>query len=244
MSLLFGLILALFRAGGFMEQVKAIFIDDSQRALDIMERANKRLSLRAVYTTEIEAAKSYIGMHESIKYVFVDLKMPGMNGFEASKYLQAFFAGRDLRFICISSFGELSYVKKAIELGFSDYILKPLDLDVYQAKIGKYLSLGDNKLFEKKVEIPLRTTLMPPLIEHTLIGLTELGGKFTSSCQYNINSVVSLKCPDLNFLYNQEDVINVKIISCSKYRGEFLIGFEFLDLRYGTVQKLRSVVIN
>jgi len=61
--------------------------------------------------------------------VLLDLGMPDMDGFEIARRLRREFAGRPLRLIALSGYGQNEDRRKSRESGFDDHLVKPVDLD-------------------------------------------------------------------------------------------------------------------
>jgi two-component system response regulator YesN len=57
--------------------------------------------------------------------VFVDIRMPKLDGLEAIKQAKAF--APDTRWSILTGFSEFTYAQEALRLGVSDYLLKPVD---------------------------------------------------------------------------------------------------------------------
>jgi two-component system response regulator YesN len=57
--------------------------------------------------------------------VITDIRMPGINGLDFIKALHE--SGGNAKIIIISGYGEFEYAQRAIKLGASDYILKPVE---------------------------------------------------------------------------------------------------------------------
>ncbi|ATW25890.1 response regulator [Candidatus Formimonas warabiya] len=57
--------------------------------------------------------------------VLLDIRMPGLDGMEVARLLRP--ALPDTRLVVVSAYGEFNYAKKAVGLGISDYLLKPVD---------------------------------------------------------------------------------------------------------------------
>src|SRR5690625_4809883 len=55
--------------------------------------------------------------------IFMDIKMPGINGLEAIKQIHA--NDPAIKFILVSAYDTFDYAKQAMEFGIKDYILKP-----------------------------------------------------------------------------------------------------------------------
>ena len=59
--------------------------------------------------------------------ILLDIRMPGLDGMEVAKILRPVLP--DTRLVVVSAHSEFSYAKKAVALGISDYLLKPVDTD-------------------------------------------------------------------------------------------------------------------
>jgi two-component system response regulator YesN len=81
--------------------------------------------------------------------VFIDIRMPDMNGLECMKQAKA--EQLQTSFIVVSGFAEFSYAQKSMQLGAVGYCLKPIDED----EIGLILRKVKEELDAKQnVEIP------------------------------------------------------------------------------------------
>lgn len=67
--------------------------------------------------------------------VVTDIKMPGMSGLELASQIKA--VNKETEIIVSSAFSETEYLKKAIELGISVYVVKPFDSKKLFAAIEK-----------------------------------------------------------------------------------------------------------
>jgi two-component system response regulator YesN len=56
--------------------------------------------------------------------IFMDIKMPGIDGIEAIEAIKQRL--KSVKFVVVSAYEQFSYAKKAVELGVSHYILKPI----------------------------------------------------------------------------------------------------------------------
>ena len=63
-----------------------------------------------------------------IDLVFMDIRMPGMTGLEASAKIRSSISKR-LKIVLLSGFSEFTYAQEALRYNISHYLLKPLDPD-------------------------------------------------------------------------------------------------------------------
>ena len=108
-----------------MSKIRSIIVDDEPLALSLI-----RAKLDKIESIEIIAqcsngreAVSKI-MEMSPDLVFLDIQMPGLNGFDVVKKLQA-----DITPLIIFTTAYEQYAINAFEIHAVDYILKPIDLE-------------------------------------------------------------------------------------------------------------------
>jgi signal transduction histidine kinase/CheY-like chemotaxis protein len=73
---------------------------------------------------------------------FLDLNMPGMDGFELARRLRALPGGSLIRIIALTGMGRESDIARTRELGFDAHLTKPADPDAI-LKLASSLALGD-----------------------------------------------------------------------------------------------------
>jgi CheY-like chemotaxis protein len=75
-----------------------------------------------------------------IDLILMDIKMPEMDGYEATQKIRAF--NKDVCIIAQTAFGLIDEKEKALTAGCNDYISKPLDIALLKAMINKYFAPG------------------------------------------------------------------------------------------------------
>ena len=84
----------------------------------------------------IEAIE-YCKKNKEIDLVLMDIKMPIMNGYDATKEIRKF--NKDLLIIAQTAYAMQGDKEKAIEAGCNDYIVKPINKELLLKTIGKLL---------------------------------------------------------------------------------------------------------
>lgn len=105
------------------EKLKVLLIEDE---LDVLELYRLKLTLDDydVITAQngqegLDKAKS-----ENPELIFLDIKMPGMDGFEVLKHLRSDEKTKDTPVIILSNFDEEAMVEKGLSLGANEYLIK------------------------------------------------------------------------------------------------------------------------
>ena len=101
--------------------------------------------------------------------VIMDIKMPGINGIEAIETIKK--SHHNIKFIIISAYEQFEYAKQAVELGVSDYIVKPVNrfkiIDVLRKVMSEIEKERKQQL--KELENCEKIEKVIPILEHGFI---------------------------------------------------------------------------
>ena len=122
-----------------------------------------------------EALKILEQYGPEISLVLLDIIMPKMDGFEVLAYMNRDKWIEDIPVIMISSEGSESYIRRAYELGASDYISRPFDAKVvYQrvinmiklyAKQRRLIHLVTDQIYEKEKNNKMMIGILSQIVE-------------------------------------------------------------------------------
>lgn len=85
----------------------------------------------------VEAVESF--KQQPPDLVLMDISMPVMDGLTATKAIRSFEGTQNIPIIAVTAYGE-RYYERAIEAGCNDLIDKPVDFEILEPVINKYLS--------------------------------------------------------------------------------------------------------
>jgi DNA-binding response OmpR family regulator len=109
--------------------VKKVFIvDDEQSIRKILESAFKKAGYETASAESGEKALEILDK-EKIQVIFLDLKLPGMNGIELCRMIK-----KNNPVACIfamTGFSSIFDLTECRDAGFEDYFIKPIDLGVF-----------------------------------------------------------------------------------------------------------------
>ncbi len=114
----------------------ALVIDDNRQTAEALIQMLSIWDITGRLALGPTAALSILGK-EAPKVVFLDINMPGVNGFEVLAYLR-----RDPRFmhvpvIIVTSDDQPETAKKALREGASSVVLKPVMMDILETALKK-----------------------------------------------------------------------------------------------------------
>ena len=130
-----------------LKNLKTLYVEDDEftreEIADFLEFEVGELIIAADGEEGLECFKKY-----NPDIVITDIKMPKMDGLEMSKEIKKVSSNTPI--IITSAYSESDYIIKAIEIGISKYVLKPIDMDELLAML---IQTAKEILFDKTIEI-------------------------------------------------------------------------------------------
>jgi PAS domain S-box-containing protein len=124
-----------------MNKAAILIVDDQPAnllALEQLLRAKDREILKATNGEE----GLQISLNKNVDLIILDVQMPGMDGFEVAQILKSTKKTRDIPIIFATAVSkEHKFVMKGYDEGAVDFLYKPLDPDIVQAKVAVLLKL-------------------------------------------------------------------------------------------------------
>ncbi|MFA5272518.1 MAG: response regulator [Candidatus Omnitrophota bacterium] len=120
--------------------MKILVVDDEVEVANFLCAFLKRLGLTA---EKANSGKEALDVFNRTKpeWVFLDIKMPDMNGLELLKQMKVL--DTNIKAIMITGKDDDAVQNEAKSLGASDYIVKPMDLDEMSKIIKKHIPVKE-----------------------------------------------------------------------------------------------------
>src|SRR3989339_331570 len=119
---------------------KILLVDDDPGSLTILSNVLKQEYTLMVVTNGFDALHLAAG-GKPPDLILLDIVMPGMDGYEVCRHLKADTASRDIPVIFITGMCETRGETRGFEMGAVDYITKPFNLEIVEARIKTHLQL-------------------------------------------------------------------------------------------------------
>ncbi len=113
---------------------RILVVDDNTSNRDVLERRLTREGHQVATAANGTSALALVAT-ETFDLILLDLIMPEMSGFEVLRRLKAMEHTGDIPVIVISALDELDSVVRCIEAGAEDYLTKPFNPILLQARI-------------------------------------------------------------------------------------------------------------
>lgn len=124
--------------------------------LKIIEAENGREAIEKAYSLKPDI-------------VFMDMKMPGMDGIEVIEEIQRIIPST--KFVIVSAYDSFYYAQKAMNINVAQYLLKPVKRINIISVVEKLIELKDKELDKMKTELKLKSKLneLIPFIENEMV---------------------------------------------------------------------------
>lgn len=116
--------------------MKILVVDDEVDVVNFFSAFLRRLGLSVEKATCGQEALELFNLYKP-EWVFLDIKMPDINGLDLLRQMKGIDAG--IKAIMISGKDDDSTQNEARELGASDYLIKPIDLEEMSRIVRKYI---------------------------------------------------------------------------------------------------------
>ena len=136
------------------DTVSILVVDDGPSNLIAFEGLLSREGRHVVKATSGNEALALMLEHD-FAVVLLDVQMPGMDGFEMAELMRQSERTRHIPIIFVTAINKaMRYIFKGYESGAVDYLLKPVDPSILEAKVEVFCQL---QLQRKIIERQLRT---------------------------------------------------------------------------------------
>ena len=135
-----------------LSKANVLVVDDEPGGLLAMQELLSGPDRNVVPVASGEEALRRI-LKSDFAIILLDVRMPGMDGFETAVLIRKLRRSRDTPIIFLTGAVEDESVSRGYEVGAVDYILKPVDPDILKSKVAVFVDL-----FSKKAQ--LRTQVM------------------------------------------------------------------------------------
>lgn len=109
------------------KKVVVLIVEDNRINMLLLKTIIKNLSIKTTIF-QVENGKQAVEQFESVQpdIIFMDIQMPVMNGYEATKIIRNLKSGQNVPIIAITAGTEKEEKEKCLKAGMNDYIPKPI----------------------------------------------------------------------------------------------------------------------
>jgi CheY-like chemotaxis protein len=115
-----------------------LVVEDDKSSHMLIKEFLRPLNIEIHHVTDGTDAINFIKINPDIRLILMDIKLPFMDGFEATRAIKKI--NPEIPIIAQTAYAMVGDREKALSAGCDDYITKPLDLLKLQELVKRYLS--------------------------------------------------------------------------------------------------------
>ncbi len=119
--------------------MKILYVEDNDDNVYVVRQRLGRLGFTILVATDGEQGVA-MAVSEKPDLILMDLRLPVLDGWEATRRLKAGAETKDIPVIALSAHAMSGDREKALEAGCEDYDIKPIDFNRLRAKIQALLA--------------------------------------------------------------------------------------------------------
>jgi len=126
------------------ENAYVLIAEDNRDSAELLRGILEDMGISHIDLVTDGRAALYALQNSSPPYdlVLCDWDMPEMNGLEVHRSVRALAKLRDTHFVMVTAISESNRIREAIQQGVSDYLVKPIDIEILEKKLKAALA-GD-----------------------------------------------------------------------------------------------------
>jgi CheY-like chemotaxis protein len=118
---------------------RVLVVDDDIRNVFAMTSALEMHGMRVLHAESGKEGIETLKRERGIDLVLMDVMMPGLDGLDTMRIVRSLDGYRQIPIICVTAKAMMGDREKCLEAGASDYIAKPVNVDVLLATLWRAL---------------------------------------------------------------------------------------------------------
>ncbi len=135
--------------------ISVLIVDDEEQSVKTLKNnvAWEKHGVEKIYEAYNAKEAKIILKDEKIDIILCDIEMPGENGLELIQWVRDEVDLNDESIECIilTCHPEYEFMRKAIQIGCRDYLIKPLDEEEFEEILKKTISKAEKRKDEKDI---------------------------------------------------------------------------------------------
>lgn len=123
--------------------MKILYVEDNPDNVYMLTRRLKKKGFEVLVAEDGQQGVE-MALSELPDLILMDLSLPIMDGWEATKNIKANEKGKNIPIIALSAHAMEEHKKSAMEAGCNDYDTKPVDLKRLMSKISQFLKIPES----------------------------------------------------------------------------------------------------
>jgi CheY-like chemotaxis protein len=178
--------------------------------------------------------------NNQVSLIILDIDMPGLSGLDILKKIKKVNSYKDIPIVMLTGNSDMLSVKTAINTGAVDYIVKPIDAEIFENKSKKLIGQADEKKKSNWIEYEIKKVKDTEIRIYFPTQLYSIG-EMTLTLKMNQAVPEGLTFYSEAHLFNELEINQppMKVDSCVAHGDEFLVKCTLIGLSESDLKKIR-----
>lgn len=114
-----------------------LIVEDDQVSFELYKIRLETFPLNIIHAKNGKLAVKQAAENPDIDLILMDIRMPVMDGYQATKEIRKF--NKDIPIVAQTAFAAIPEHQQMLEMGFNDFLEKPLDDSILTKILNKYI---------------------------------------------------------------------------------------------------------
>jgi len=216
-----------------------LVVDDNKNNTTLLQKRLEKIGNKVTVANDgVEALK--VVDEKKLDLILLDIIMPNMNGYEVLEYIKKDKRYHEIPIIMLSSMDDLSSIYRCIELGADDYVTKPFDKTILEARISACIE--KKHLRDKEKELLNEISKEKEKSDKLLLNILPKG---IATRLKSGESIIADKHDDVSILF--ADIVeftpqtkNLNPSELVSILNDIFSKFDDLSIKYG-IEKIKTI---
>jgi CheY-like chemotaxis protein len=200
-----------------------LVVDDNRISRRIVESNLQKNNYVVVTASDGKEALDLLNENPDIQLVIADVMMPVMSGLDLLTAIKKAPELKEIPVIMCTAVSDMEHVRKACQLGCSDYIVKPVKSDVLLQKVRNIMSRHEKQVLSRNYVI----------MDSFGLDRREYNEILSEFRTLVDEQILALECPDVS---DKDKIMGVKLTALSEGAG--ILGAERLQTVCDNLQNI------
>lgn len=117
---------------------KILVVEDNENNMYLMRFILEKAGHKVIEAWDGAACVGVV-QKEQPDLILMDMQLPVMDGYQATKKIRALYEGKNIPIIAVTSYAMVGDREKTLAAGCTDYLEKPINPETFLDQIQKYL---------------------------------------------------------------------------------------------------------
>lgn len=216
-----------------------LVLDDNKNDLLMAKFVILRMGYNPILLEKQSLLIDTLQLHK-ISLIVLDLDMPGLSGLDVLKKIKRVNSYKDIPIVMLTGNSDITNVKAAISTGAVDYIVKPIDPEIFESKVKKLIGQADELSKSNWIEYEIKKSQDAEMRLYIPTQLQSIG-EMSLTLKATQPLSIGLTFYTESALFEELEIKQtpIKVESCEPQGTDYIVKCTLIGLSESDLKKIR-----